>query len=510
MKEKGSGGAEPPPLPPDPPVSPNRRNPTAGSVAFCPMPVYTGGMRVGSKLTLAVGAVLVSVGTGYGLLHLAGHHQYLDTTAIALVTLALLGIVYWLARVNVAIPLGRLTASVERFGQGDLSHRHHTGEPGEVALLAHRFNQMADTIERQTDELIREREYERKILQTITTGIIGLDRRGNITTWNQAVADLSGVAAERAVGTPLTAIRPPLFDTPTLNEIQALLSGEQDSFDREDRHNGTGERVLDIRGRALERHGHLDGAVLAINDRTEQVHLTEQLRHAEKLATVGQLAAGLAHEIGTPLNVISGRAEMVLKKLPEGDGLKDHLTRIVGQIDRISGIVSQMLVFARKQAPHKETFDLPQLIDRLIGLLSHQLEQAHIAVEWKNPGPLNLHADPDQVQQVIMNLLINARQAMVGGGTIQVRCEPANPSAGGRYLCVTVSDNGPGMADDVARRIFDPFFTTKAPGQGTGMGLTVAHGIVSAHGGWIDVTTQPGRGSRFAVFLPLAETPQTP
>jgi signal transduction histidine kinase len=274
---------------------------------------------------------------------------------------------------------------------------------------------------------------------------------------------------------------------------------------------GLGERIMDVRGRAqVDREGPPYGAVLAVEDRTEQVRLTEQLQHAEKLATIGQLAAGLAHEIGTPLNVISGRAEFVLKKLPEGDDLRRHLTRIVAQIDRISGIVGQMLVFARKRPPQKAPIEVAELVDTVVDLLAHPLQRAGITLEREVPSGLVLHADPDQMQQVIMNLLINGMQAMVSGGAMSVRatslCVPGRGDL--PYVRIAVADTGPGMTEEVRLRIFDPFFTTKEPGRGTGMGLPVAQGIVSAHGGWMECESTPGQGTCFTIHLPQAAPPE--
>ncbi|MBI5137406.1 MAG: PAS domain-containing protein [Nitrospirae bacterium] len=436
----------------------------------------------------------------------SGRHA--DLATVVLVTLVLLFIVQRQARLTVAQPLGRLSATVERFGHGEMTLRHPSGEPGEIGLLADRFNHMADTIARQTRDLMREREYERSLVQNISSAIIGLDAAGAVTTWNQAMANLTGIAPTRALGTPLAALQPACLPPEVLGHVTDLLAGRRQRFDLEEvEFEGCGvERTLDMRGRVLHGpDGSPYGVLLAIDDRTQQARLTEQLRHAEKLATVGQLAAGLAHEIGTPLNVISGRAEFLLKKLPEDDDLRRHLNSIVKQIDRISGIVSQMLLFARKQPPRKSRFDLAALAGGVAELLSHQVAQCGTELRLTVPRPLCLTADPDQIQQVLMNLLLNALQALGSGGAIDVAAEACTvPDKGNApFVRLTVRDTGPGMSDAVLNRIFDPFYTTKEPGRGTGMGLTVAHGIITTHGGWIEVESRLGAGSTFTVFLPV-------
>lgn len=444
-------------------------------------------------------------------------HRNPEPQLVALVTLLLLLAVYLLAHRSVAVPLRRFSRSVEQFGAGDLSLRHRTREGGEIGWLAERFNRMADTIEGQTEALLRDRAYERSIVENISSGIVAFSAEGRITTWNRAMADSFGFAAEEMRGEAVGFLYPRIFGRPVVQAISALLQGERDRFEMNGvrhRTSRASERVLDVRGRALMTEGadgsqRVQGVVLAVDDRTESERLTRQLQHAEKLATVGQLAAGLAHEIGTPLNVISGRAEFALRKLPEGDPLANHLTRIVAQIDRISGIVSQMLVFARRRPPAMERVVLAELVQTVTALLSHQSERSHVEVTVAIDPTISLVADPDQMQQVIMNLLINAQQAIVTHGSITITgstlCVPEQGS--GSYVLLQIADTGPGMPEAVRSQLFDPFFTTKEPGQGTGLGLTVVHGIISAHQGWIQVESIEGEGTTFSLYLPQDEMP---
>jgi signal transduction histidine kinase len=224
----------------------------------------------------------------------------------------------------------------------------------------------------------------------------------------------------------------------------------------------------------------------------------EQLRHADRLRTVGQLAAGIAHELGTPLNVISGRAGLIASGRLEGNDLADSAATIKEESDRIAKIVREVLTFARPPAPDRATVDLRRLAEQTVDLLGTMAERASATITL-DPADTPVEADVDagQIQQVITNLAVNAIQASPEGGVITVRVVSADDECR-----IDVEDNGPGMEPDVIERVFEPFFTTKDVGEGTGLGLAVAYGIVREHGGRIAVESEPGRGSRFSVHLP--------
>lgn len=237
----------------------------------------------------------------------------------------------------------------------------------------------------------------------------------------------------------------------------------------------------------------------------------EQLRHAERLLTVGKLAAGIAHEMGTPLNVIQLRAQMVADgSVVEPDGRRDAARVIAEQAERITRIIRQLLDFARRRTPDRVEQDVVSIVERTLVLLRPLARKSDV-----DPGlvaavrPLRASVDAVQIQQVISNLVINALHAMRDKGdlTISVTAESIVPpvDVGGpraRFVRVDVQDSGTGIQADDLARVFDPFFTTKDVGEGTGLGLSVAYGIVREHGGWIAVASTPGRGTRFSVFLP--------
>jgi len=239
----------------------------------------------------------------------------------------------------------------------------------------------------------------------------------------------------------------------------------------------------------------------------------EQLRHSERLATVGQLAAGVAHELGTPLNVVSARAELLVSGgAPPPDPVATGRV-IVEQTDRMTRIVQQLLDFSRRRGPTMGLANVEQLVRRTLDLIAPAAARAKVRVECDARGPLFARLDQGQIQQVVANVAMNGIQAMPDGGRLGVAVgvrrarPPAGAGAEGDYLCITVEDEGRGITPDDLARVFEPFFTTKPVGEGTGLGLAVAHGIVAEHGGWIEVASELGKGSRFSIFLPRPAEP---
>jgi two-component system, NtrC family, sensor kinase len=242
----------------------------------------------------------------------------------------------------------------------------------------------------------------------------------------------------------------------------------------------------------------------------------EQLRHADRLVTVGQLASGVAHELGTPLNVMSGRAKMIARGMVAGDAVADNARIIAEQAARITTIIRQLLDFSRRRAASLGPADLRPIVTRTVELLATLARKRGVTlVVESTEEELAARVDPAMIQQVLTNLVVNGMQAMGEGGRLTVRLArrqgvpPVDvDGAPGEYATVTVEDEGAGIVPEHLARIFEPFFTTKDVGEGTGLGLSVAYGIVREHGGWIEVQSRPGQGSRFTVFLqPAAELP---
>jgi len=245
------------------------------------------------------------------------------------------------------------------------------------------------------------------------------------------------------------------------------------------------------------------GADLLERHRRE-LELERRLQHADRLATIGTLASGLAHEIGTPMGVIRARAEYLLHSKPPTPKLTEGLEIIIAQIDRISGIVRMLLNYARAREPIRASCDVRSIIQHSLSLLETEATRRHVQITSQlGERSLIAECDADQLQQVFINLAVNALDAMApGGGTLNVAAEVSGGN-GVRQARITFADSGPGVAPQARSRVFDPFFTTKEPGKGTGMGLAVSQSIMRDHGG--DLSFESGsEGARFFVTLPLA------
>jgi PAS domain S-box-containing protein len=266
--------------------------------------------------------------------------------------------------------------------------------------------------------------------------------------------------------------------------------------------------------------GHIEGAILVMRDITERrqaeddrEQLEAQLRQAHKMEALGTLAGGIAHDFNNLLLAILGYAEITRDDLPDDSPLRDHVKRIMTAGQRAQTLVKQILAFGRQSERELALVEVQKTVHEGISFLRASLPSTIEIRESMDPLPCVVLADPAQLQQVILNLAANASHAMrETGGVLTVLVEGVDLSAEdavtmggaqpGSYVKIVVRDTGHGIEPDVLNRIYDPFFTTKAPGEGTGLGLSVVHGIVLSHGGALDVDTQPGKGTTFSIYLP--------
>lgn len=240
------------------------------------------------------------------------------------------------------------------------------------------------------------------------------------------------------------------------------------------------------------------------------------LRRAEKLATIGQMAAEIAHEVGTPLNVIGGRARSLARRAADPAEVQKNCEIISTQVDRITKIIRQVLDSSRKSRPTSSEIDVVKTVRETLEFVEESLKQHRIEADVQCEHELRpIPGDPDEIQQVCLNLIMNAIQAMPGGGQLTItiayvirRKEGLDLAAPSPYLMLEFCDTGPGVPQAHRARIFDAFFTTKEAGEGSGLGLPVSHGIVKDHDGWMEVADRTGGGAIFRVFLPIpAEAP---
>jgi len=241
-----------------------------------------------------------------------------------------------------------------------------------------------------------------------------------------------------------------------------------------------------------------------------RIEAMEQLRHADRLKTIGGLASGIAHELGTPLNVVSGRAGLIARGDLTNMELRESAEIIKTQSERMAAIIRQLLNFARRELPKKTTVDLRQIAAQTIHLMAPLAKKQGTGLFLAGEDtPAMARVDAGQIQQVLTNLIVNALHAMTKEGRIEVgirREHTQNPKGGSEsakdYFCLYVQDEGKGIQEKDIQHLFEPFFTTKDAGHGTGLGLSVAYGIIEEHGGWIDVKSTPAAGSCFSVYLP--------
>lgn len=256
----------------------------------------------------------------------------------------------------------------------------------------------------------------------------------------------------------------------------------------------------------------LSQAWKAVHKESEaRIAALEQLRHAERLTTLGRLSSGIAHELGTPLNVVSGRAKLILTGELSREETMQCSEIIRAQSERMTQLIRELLDFARRRAPKKSPVDLKNLAGQVMEMLSSTAEKQFVTLNILKDSDIPLvSVDQFQIQQVIINLIMNGIQAMPDGGNLEIglskECshppEPGN-SDEHNYVSLYIKDEGKGILKDNINHIFEPFFTTKDIGKGTGLGLSIAYGIVQEHGGWINVESKVGKGSCFTIFLPL-------
>jgi two-component system, NtrC family, sensor kinase len=386
--------------------------------------------------------------------------------------------VRWLEPEQLAPLTGpRLAAEVlanMKTGDAVWSHRLRDGELTRYIYIpvAHVDGTPLAVIEASESMAPRSAFVARAQVQTATVGLMVLALSG-------ALAALLG---RRMIGQPVAALR---------RSVRAL---------------GDGEVVLPVIGKRRDELGSLASELSALGERLAE---RERLRHDDRLRTVGQLASGVAHELGTPLSVIAVRARLIASGEAIGAEAVANATAILEQTERMTRLVRQLLDYSRRTAVQATDVDLRKASIQAVEMLEPLARAQGVAIVAESEGSnAVVRGDASQLQQVLTNLVLNGIQAMPAGGRLEVRCGRdvvAAPAPGSRPVdrCwLRVTDAGAGIPPDELARVFEPFFTTKSAGEGTGLGLAVAQAIVEEHGGWIAVQSQPGRGAAFTVYLP--------
>jgi PAS domain S-box-containing protein len=356
------------------------------------------------------------------------------------------------------------------------------------------------------------------ILEAANDAIITMDHQLNIREFNPAAERMFGYKRMDILGMKADMLVPAGGQDVALPALRRYLT------------NGDGPlagRVMEINCRRADgaefpveltvaRIRREPGAAITgfIRDITERRALEEQLRQSQKLEAIGRLASGVAHDFNNILMSIMGSADLLLVELQPGDSARSEATEIKQSVQRGAGLTRQLLAFSRRQASSPRLFALGDVIGGMDTMLRRLIGPEIDLVITTRPEPTLVIADPAQIEQVVLNLVINARDAMPEGGRVTVKVDDVEIDDGaataavegkaGRYARLSVADTGTGIDEATRARLFEPFFTTKEQGKGTGLGLSIVYGIVKQSGGYITVASEPGRGAAFVILLPLA------
>ncbi len=360
------------------------------------------------------------------------------------------------------------------------------------------------------------------ILEAAHDAIITMDQQLNIREFNPAAERMFGYARLDILGRNVELLLPPLDRAPHKRALDEYLTAGRGPL---------AGRQLELRGLRADgtefpleltvaRIGADSRAVLTgfLRDITERRALEEQLRQSQKLEAIGRLAGGVAHDFNNILMSIMGSADLLLMQLARGDAARGEAAEIKQAIDRGAGLTRQLLAFSRRQPARPRLFALGDVV-RGMDTMLRRLIGPEIDFEIVVPAePMTVAADSGQVEQVVMNLVVNARDAMPEGGRVTVRIDEVEldedgaaafvEGRAGRYARLSVADTGTGIDAQTRAKLFEPFFTTKEQGKGTGLGLSIVYGIVKQSGGYITVASEPGRGATFLIYLPIAAAPE--
>jgi len=347
------------------------------------------------------------------------------------------------------------------------------------------------------EELEQTNKYLESILDSMTSGVAAVNSVGLITTFNRAAEEITGLWAAEVAGKHYGSVFGGEFVELTdlvVNGRRSQATGEGDFR----RHDG---RVVPIEFNCsvvTDKHGRIMGAVQVFRDLSEVKRLEEQARRSDRLAALGEMAAGVAHEIRNPLGGIGGLAALLAQDIPEGDPRKGLALRIVEGVQSLNRVVESLLSFTRPINLKRRRMRLRDVVESAAALLSGRIARAGVRVSLGDgrSDPV-IEADPDLLKQVFVNLMANAVDAMPDGGRLSISWRERGDAD---MLEVMVEDTGTGISPEDIGKAFNPFFTTKD--DGVGMGLAMVHRIVEAHGGRISVSSRVGRGTTFLISLP--------
>ena len=355
-------------------------------------------------------------------------------------------------------------------------------------------------LDRATEQWLSVKNFNESVLQSLTTGLISVDPRGNIAYMNRGAERILQYSTEEVLGKPLGMVM-------ASKERKDLLSVKRDGKEsppareiRITRKDGVEIPVGFTVSSHLNEEGREIGKIIHFRDLTEIKEMQEELLRMDRLVSLGEIAMGIAHEIRNPLAGIRIMAQALEEEISHNPTWREYVGRIISEIDRLNELLKSFFSFAKPQQPNLALCHLPRLVDDVLLLLGKDLQSRRIRVEHTHDPDLpEVKVDEGQIKQVLLNLFMNAMQAMEEEGSLRIHSEKV-VVGGRRELVLSVADTGKGIAPEHQSRIFDPFFTTKA--KGLGLGLSITYRIVQRHRGRIRVQSEPGRGTTFFVHLP--------
>jgi len=451
--------------------------------------------------------------------------------------LSVLTLSYWFfppIHLDAPADLARLTlflvVAIVITGIAGAAHRHRLHAAGQareserLRSLAEQLAAKAEEATRQVRQSITDEKQAQEamvrlaaIVSSSTDAIIGKGLDGVVTSWNAAAERIFGYSRSEIVGQSVFKLIPEELHESERAVLARLRRGETVELSETERIRKDGRRIwisLSV-SPIRDASGVIIGAASIKRDITESKLMRQHLHDTQRFQAVGQLAGGIAHEANNQMSVVLGASQFLLRRSDLAPSAREDVELIRRAGERTASITQQLLAFSRRQVLELRDVDLNRVVQTIEPVLRRSLAERHQLVIRLQPRDAVIRADPRQLEQVLLNLTLNARDAMPGGGRLTIETgrveltaenaawEGGGPSPG-TYAVVVVRDTGHGMDRATLQRAFEPFFTTKAVGQGTGLGLSVVHGIVNQTGGSIRVESEPGKGTTFTLYLPVS------
>lgn len=418
-------------------------------------------------------------------------------TFISIICVLILSVSFLFVK-SIIRPINRLTEGARAIGNGNLEHTITIDSGDEFLRLAEEFNSMSSRLRQSMNEIIELKTFNDDILRSVSSGIITVDEQGAITSFNEVAGKILGLD-----------LNDPTSDrSPQLGKIKSILhttlcgADSAANLQLEFYNEKEGRFVfLELHSSLLRNTlGSVIGAIADIRDITRRKRIEEEMVRVEKLASLGELSAGMAHEIRNPLAGMKTSAQVLGKHLNSESDLV-LLNGIIASIDRMNNTVTDLLNFSRPKPSCPAPYSLPELIDETMSMVREKLRKSKIdlALDYEDDLPWAM-IDKEQIQQVFLNLALNSMKAMPGGGTLGIAAKK-HPSAGREFLAISFADNGIGIKKEHMSKIFNPFFTTDP--KGTGLGLSIVQKLLEKNNGYIQIDSMVEKGTHALILLPI-------